>query len=878
MNTNIDPTAPEMIDLAEDQVPSDLLEAVNASEPEHDPTADPEFDDSPEALQALLDAEADAEDELGIESVQIPPVRWAEDRDQPDFAHSKTSAADGLQVPSVFEFGRDVFELLIRANQFEPNGKNGQVAFGLRGGKLLGNDRQEDVDTVQIEDTRPDHVGFNCTLGIFDTGTGKLSAYTGSTVPNTKWMQNYYKLKRGIHPHKSTRCNLLPSGCYIFRVNAHGGGKIKPALRMTNPDNLTQDAVCTVLRTHEDLAFSHDDFWDRSTPFDNIHCAYSDSSFSSAGCQTIKGPDGKGAWGAFQDRIGALGWNARIDYVLITGRDAAIAAAILAAGRQDDEALVRAALGRLRVGSRGDAVTALQKKLGFNGTGYFGPSTRKRLVEAEASRGLASDGIYSPADDMTTGWAVFGQAVPVVAPVEPAVVLTTPPVATEPVSPTSDGDTGLRMRLVGSPVGSALWDDAGRNDQIRLRPADGAQSMTFAAKVVLETGQTDLPLSVEAAIDGAPPSSSGVTLEVTVTAKPTGDGEIPADPATEPAVTTSLTTPAPPVLQPTGAVAITGDDIDTFAPRARSDYRAALIEKSASVLGPHGIDATPRRLSHFLAQIGHESGGFSLRIESLNYTSAERLMKIWPSRFPTVSAAQPFVRNEPALADKVYGGRLGNNRPGDGFRYRGRGLIQLTGRDTYQEYSDKLGVDLVGNPDLAFEPVTALRIAAEYWAGRKLRGERPMNALADNDKLRALTYRINGGFTNFAHREEELARAKAIWGDTDAHEGASQVVERGDFNDMVRKLQLLLVENGYLRGTVDGKFGFGTYKALRKFKTEAGLDGVGYADPETFRALRDGDSIGIESVESDEPVPVIGEEPETIREGISLAAPEELTS
>lgn len=93
-----------------------------------------------------------------------------------------------------------------------------------------------------------------------------------------------------------------------------------------------------------------------------------------------------------------------------------------------------------------------------------------------------------------------------------------------------------------------------------------------------------------------------------------------------------------------------------------------------------GLLDKPNRLQFFLAQLGHESSGLTVDEENLDY-SAARLMAVWPSRFPTLAAAQPYAHNPRALANKVYGGRLGNIGPDDGWKYRGRGYIQLTGRD-----------------------------------------------------------------------------------------------------------------------------------------------------------------------------------------------------
>lgn len=827
-------------DLAEDPAPTDDLGVGEDTELllADDPTATEEFDTSLEALQELLDAEEAADADPSVESVSIPPVKWAEDKDHPDFAHSIMPIVSGLPLQSRFTFNWDVFDLLVRANSFKPRGKNGLVAFGLRGGKLVGGDLQEGVSDVTIEDARPDHAGFLCTLGIVDTNTKKLRAYPGSTVPNKKWMENYFKLKNGIRPHKSTRSNLMPTGCYVFRVNAHGGGKIKPALRMTDPDNLTADADCTVLRTHNDLTYSHDDFWDKTRPFDNIHCAYADTSFSSAGCQTIKGANGEGPWGAFQDVIGGMGWDARIDYVLLTGREAAIAAALIAAGRADDEARVQSCLGRLRVGSEGERVTALQKKLGFNGSAYFGPSTRKRLVEVEAAEGLNSDGVYSPADDVKTGWSVFRLS-------------DTPVAHTGPVAASAAQAAGTTtLRLTSAPAGAGADENEGSRGAITFRSAEGADALNVTADAALGLSGAEVPVRISASIQGIP---SAVRMELRVVATPVAAEEGGSGP-----------TPA------VAGASITAEGFDRFAPNARAGYRDAILENGSAVLGRHGIDASPRRLSHFLAQISHESGGFAHRVESLNYTTAERIRNTWPRRFNSVAEADPFVRNERDLAERVYGGRMGNTQPGDGFRYRGRGLIQLTGRKNYADYAERLDVDLVGDPDFAFEPVVALRIAAEFWTQTKLPGERSMNALADDDKLRAITYRINGGFMNFERRESELSKAKSIWVDSNSGAENSGIVDRGDFSDAVRHLQLSLVSLARLGGAVDGKFGHNTYKALFGFKTELGLDGAGFADQATFDALNDADAAEAVPVEDAGLLPMIGDEPEPVRNGVSL--------
>ena len=142
--------------------------------------------------------------------------------------------------------------------------------------------------------------------------------------------------------------------------------------------------------------------------------------------------------------------------------------------------------------------------------------------------------------------------------------------------------------------------------------------------------------------------------------------------------------------------------IRTVAPRALETYRTAFGCANA-ILPIFGVTQNERRLAHFLAQVLHESGGLTLTVESLRY-SAVRMTQVWPSRFATVASARPYVGNPEKLANNVYGGRLGNNLPGDGWKYIGRGLIQVTGRENYTRIGAALGVDLVADPELVLRP------------------------------------------------------------------------------------------------------------------------------------------------------------------------------
>jgi putative chitinase len=146
-------------------------------------------------------------------------------------------------------------------------------------------------------------------------------------------------------------------------------------------------------------------------------------------------------------------------------------------------------------------------------------------------------------------------------------------------------------------------------------------------------------------------------------------------------------------------------------PKAAADVIQGISNTAPAAFAKTQID-TPLRAAHFMAQISEECGAGLEMIESLNYT-AQRMMAVWPSRFPTLASAQPFAHNQRALGDKVYNGRMGNQSgTDDGYNYRGRGLLQITGRDSYQKMGQLCDIDLVGDPDLAIDPRYALLVAA----------------------------------------------------------------------------------------------------------------------------------------------------------------------
>jgi putative chitinase len=164
---------------------------------------------------------------------------------------------------------------------------------------------------------------------------------------------------------------------------------------------------------------------------------------------------------------------------------------------------------------------------------------------------------------------------------------------------------------------------------------------------------------------------------------------------------------------------------------------------------------TPKRQACFIGQCMHESGGFKFLKENLNY-SAKALMATWPSRFPDADTAEKYARQPEMIANKVYSGRMGNTEDGDGAKYIGRGLIQLTGKDNYMAFGEAIGEDLVANPQLVEEPRYAALSAGWFW------NKRGLNALADAMDVTTLTVRINGGKIGIDDRIAKINKALDI--------------------------------------------------------------------------------------------------------------------
>lgn len=188
-------------------------------------------------------------------------------------------------------------------------------------------------------------------------------------------------------------------------------------------------------------------------------------------------------------------------------------------------------------------------------------------------------------------------------------------------------------------------------------------------------------------------------------------------------------------------------------PKTPVETLSKYVDPLAKVFKTYEIN-TPLRQAHFLAQVGHESGGFNFTKENLNY-SADALLKVFPKYFNADSAAS-HARNPQMIANRVYSNRMGNGDvvSNDGFNYRGRGLIQLTGKTNYTNFGKAVGLALDKVVAYLETPEGAAMSAGWFWDTNKL------NAKADTDNIQSVTKTINGGTNGLDDRMAILARAK----------------------------------------------------------------------------------------------------------------------
>jgi putative chitinase len=192
-----------------------------------------------------------------------------------------------------------------------------------------------------------------------------------------------------------------------------------------------------------------------------------------------------------------------------------------------------------------------------------------------------------------------------------------------------------------------------------------------------------------------------------------------------------------------------------------NQYLEHWTEALNKILPDYGID-TPQRVAAFIAQCAHESGNFTALHENLNYRAAS-LRKVFPKYFPTDELANQYAslpNKAEAIANRIYANRMGNGpeESGDGFRYCGRGLIQLTGRNNYEAFADSIETPVEEIPDFLQTFEGAVQSACWFWETNNL------NQYADSDDIKTMTRRINGGFIGLEDRIKHYEHAKHVFG------------------------------------------------------------------------------------------------------------------
>jgi putative chitinase len=187
---------------------------------------------------------------------------------------------------------------------------------------------------------------------------------------------------------------------------------------------------------------------------------------------------------------------------------------------------------------------------------------------------------------------------------------------------------------------------------------------------------------------------------------------------------------------------ITPARLRAFAGHCDADALAPLLDAEAA---RRGID-TPARAAAWMGQMAVECAYFTVFSENFNY-SAEALTAAWPARFPAEVAAN-YAHNPPRIADRAYAGRMGNGdeASGDGWRFRGRGVLQITGRANYARMGELTGLALPSEPDLLLAPANGILAAGAFWQAKAL------NSLADEADIEAITRAVNGGLGGLAAR------------------------------------------------------------------------------------------------------------------------------
>lgn len=337
---------------------------------------------------------------------QSPPdfsnIVWPDDAAAPDYAW-----LGGVADPDAFDLTAATLEALFELGRYQPSRTADVIAFALRGATLVSGHGVTDVKSIAMRPARPDHRHFRCVIGFYFHKAGKLSAFTGSTVPCRAAVWGSV--------HGGDPSNMLPTGMYAYYVWRHK--KLSPALRLSRSANdLESGAMVTVLRNKAGTTLDTRDRFEPSTPYDNVHCSYYlaekealGAEFSSWGCLTVRGSQTPSdQWKLVQQMLEGVGMKSRVDLLLSTGKEAAIA---VAGGNKVPT--LEPVLGALRQGSRGDEVSCAQQALGLETSGFWGADTadsftgRQRALNEAAGKSAVADGIYGRAADALTGWKVF---------------------------------------------------------------------------------------------------------------------------------------------------------------------------------------------------------------------------------------------------------------------------------------------------------------------------------------------------------------------------------------------------------------------------------------------------------------------------------------
>jgi putative chitinase len=254
-----------------------------------------------------------------------------------------------------------------------------------------------------------------------------------------------------------------------------------------------------------------------------------------------------------------------------------------------------------------------------------------------------------------------------------------------------------------------------------------------------------------------------------------------------------------------------------FASNAHNNYVKAL-QLGDILLAQVGI-VTPMRLAHFMAQVLHETGGLRILRESGSY-SRNALARMWDGgnwhlyfanrEACLAMAEQCAIDKGEALFNLVYGGRMGNGPPssGDGWTFRGRGLIQTTGRESYEKFGKLCGVPFGDDPDLVVDPAHALKPALAEWTSRNL------NAAADANDIKVITLRINGGTVGLDERKACFAK---IWPFISGGQPIELSIEW--------RVQEALTKAGFNTKGVDGVIGKNSRSAILDFRMANNLPG-----------------------------------------------------